>query len=174
MQDASPALKIEPPPSSWEDWIEAEGEIFFLYARQKTRSESDAKDVLQDALTEAWRKSGGETPNKALVFKTIQRRAIDLGRSMDRRSKRENNYGGGQALWFSPDFTVSDTRQHLAEAVQKLPENLREVLTLRIWGELSFPEIAELNQIPLATANSRYRYALERLRENEKLNELRP
>ena len=93
---------------------------------------------------------------------------------MDRRSKRENNYGGGQALWFSPDFTVSDTRQHLAEAVQKLPENLREVLTLRIWGELSFPKIAELNQIPLATTNSRYRYALERLRENEKLNELRP
>jgi RNA polymerase sigma factor (sigma-70 family) len=174
MSDVPPSLKIAPPPACWESWVASEGEVFFLYARQKTRSESDAKDILQDALTEAWRKTKGVIPDKALVFKTIQRRAIDLGRSMDRRSKRENNFEGVKAHWFSPDYTVGDTRQHLAEAVQKLPGNLREVLVLRIWGDLSFPEIAELNRIPLATANSRYRYALERLRENEKLNELRP
>ena len=60
----------------WAGWLEAQGNVFFLYARQQTRSESDAKDVLQDALTEAWRAEKGKIPGKGLVFTIIRRRAI--------------------------------------------------------------------------------------------------
>jgi RNA polymerase sigma-70 factor (ECF subfamily) len=46
-----------------------------------------------------------------------------------------------------------------------LPEAQREVLVLKVWGGLSFPQIAAALGIPANTAASRYRYALARLRE---------
>lgn len=159
-------------PVLWQQWVDQHAELFFLYARQQTRSEADAKDVLQDALTETWTKAAGAVPEKAMVFATIRRRAVDLGRSMDRRSKRERSVMSDQSEWFLPDFSACDTRECLASAVLKLPPDLREVLILRVWGDMSFPAIAHLTGVPCATATSRYRYALERLR--EQLAELQP
>ena len=43
----------------------------------------------------------------------------------------------------------------------KLPENQREVLVLKVWGDLTFDKISEILDIPRNTAASRYRYALE-------------
>jgi RNA polymerase sigma-70 factor (ECF subfamily) len=151
--------------ASWHQWWQAQGSVFFLYARQQTRSEADAKDVLQESLIEAWRKSGDCIPDKAIVFATIRRRAIDLGRSTDRRSRRENAVAADRAEWFIPDFADFDTHHCISQAIAGLSHDLREVLVLRIWGDLSFPAIAQLMDSPVATAKSRYRYALEQLRE---------
>lgn len=148
----------------WQDWLDAHGRLFFLYARQQTRGEDDAKDVFQDALVEAWRKSPGRVPDKALVLATIRRRAIDLGRATERRSSRERRVGEDVDSWFCNDFSRSDTHSHLNQAISLLPDLLRETLVLRIWADLSFPDIARLTRVPVSTATSRYRYALERLR----------
>jgi len=156
----------------WQAWLAEHGQWFLLYARQQTRSEADAQDVFQESLLESWKRSSGSVPDKALVLATIRRRAIDCGRSHDRRSRRESHFGDGSAPWFVTDFEAGDTRDFLASAVRALPENLREVLILRIWGDMSFPEIAVLTDVPVPTATSRYRYALERLR--EALTELQP
>jgi RNA polymerase sigma-70 factor (ECF subfamily) len=48
--------------------------------------------------------------------------------------------------------------------MKKLPDYYREILTLKIWGELTFEQIAETLDIPMNTAASRYRYALQQLR----------
>ena len=40
----------------------------------------------------------------------------------------------------------------------------REVITLKIWGELTFAQIGESLGIPANTAASRYRYAMTELR----------
>lgn len=169
-------MKSEPDAESrslpWPQWVERHGRVFFLYARQQTRSESDAKDVLQEALSEAWRRSPQHAPDPAVVFATIRRRAIDLGRSMDRRRQRELTVADEAADWFYPDFSEGDTREALAAAVARLSPDFREVLTLRIWGGLTFPAIAQLTGVPCATATSRYRYAIEHLREH--LAELQP
>ena len=152
-------------PETWRSWIAGRAPTFLLYARQQTQSEEDARDLVQDALFESWRRSGPGVPDNALVFATIRRRAVDMARAAGSRAKRETAWAGGVPDWFVPDPAAADTERALAAAVQSLPEPLREVLTLRIWGDLSFPEIATLTGAPLATANSRYRYALERLRE---------
>lgn len=158
--------------SRWKEWLEVHGEVFFLYSRQQTRSEADAKDVFQEALVEAWQKSGDRIPDKALVFATIRRRAIDLGRSMDRRVKREECVAADRESWFVSDYAAEDTRRFLQSAVAILPDLQREVLILRVWGELSFPAIANMTNVTVATATSRYRYAIERLRGS--LTELKP
>jgi RNA polymerase sigma-70 factor (ECF subfamily) len=42
------------------------------------------------------------------------------------------------------------------------------VVTLKIWGELTFEEIAQVLEVPANTAASRYRYGLEALRKTLK------
>ena len=151
--------------SRWRAWIAEKGEVFLLYARQRTRCEEDAHDVVQEALTESWRRSNGEVPDAALVFATIRRRAIDQGRATTSRTRREGLVAESTEQWFQPDFSESDTHLTVAAALEKLPENLREVVSLKLWGGLTFPEIASITGVPVPTATSRYRYALDRLRE---------
>ena len=152
------------PNDSWHRWIAECGDAFLLYARQRARSEEDARDLVQDAVTESWQRSHGNVPDKALVFATIRRRAIDLARATDSRARRETQSALAHPSWFEPDFTASDTRDTIAAALRDLPDDQREVVSLRLWGGLSFPEIAAVTGVPAPTAASRYRAAIERLR----------
>lgn len=156
-----------PTPDEWRDWLRENGGRFLLYARQQTRTDQDAEDVLQDSLVESWKRAGGQ-PNDALIYATIRRRAIDLARSMDRRVVREEEHGTPEESHFSPDVEQRETQRLLELAVNALPPNYREVVSLKVWGGLTFQQIAELTGVPLNTAASRYRYALSELRTNLK------
>ena len=59
-----------------------------------------------------------------------------------------------------------DETQELEAALQKLPSEQREVVVMKIWGELTFEEISKQLDISQNTAASRYRYALEALRKH--------
>jgi RNA polymerase sigma-70 factor (ECF subfamily) len=50
----------------------------------------------------------------------------------------------------------------------QLPSEQREVVVLKIWGGLTFAQIAEQLELSAHTAASRYRYALSKLRESLK------
>jgi RNA polymerase sigma-70 factor (ECF subfamily) len=52
----------------------------------------------------------------------------------------------------------------LAAAVERLPNEQREVVILKIWNELTFAEIGNVLEISQNTAASRYRYALGALK----------
>ena len=54
-------------------------------------------------------------------------------------------------------------RERIAQAVEALPEEQREVFLLRQLQGLAFREISELVGVPANTVKSRMRYALERL-----------
>jgi RNA polymerase sigma-70 factor (ECF subfamily) len=69
----------------------------------------------------------------------------------------------GPTPWFVPTFDEDDRRTSVEAALRLLPEPQREVLVMRIWGGLSFPQVAEALRISENTAKSRYRYALTKL-----------
>jgi RNA polymerase sigma-70 factor, ECF subfamily len=56
----------------------------------------------------------------------------------------------------------------LQSALLELPEEQREVVVLRVWSGLTLEETASLTEVSLNTAASRYRYALNKLRERLK------
>jgi RNA polymerase sigma-70 factor (ECF subfamily) len=60
---------------------------------------------------------------------------------------------------------ADEQRQEIEAALLKLTPEQREVIHLKVWQKMTFSEIGELLKIPLNTAASRYRYAIERLRE---------
>jgi hypothetical protein len=57
-----------------------------------------------------------------------------------------------------------DRRAAIELALRRLPPEQRDVLVLKIWGELTFEQVAAQLEIPPNTAASRYRYALTTLR----------
>lgn len=149
----------------WRDWIDREAARLLLFARQQTRSEADAEDVLQESMVEAWQRAGGlEPPPLPLVFATIRRRAIDLARSADRRRLREDASAAQAPAWFDAGYDERARREELEAAMKDLPQIHREVLALKVWGGLTFAEIAGVLDIPANTAASRYRLGLEALR----------
>jgi RNA polymerase sigma-70 factor (ECF subfamily) len=54
----------------------------------------------------------------------------------------------------------------LQRAVRALPDEQREVVSLKIDGELTFAQIAEVVGVSISTAASRYQYALRKLRDS--------
>lgn len=159
-----------PKASDWNQWLDQHARGLFLYARQQTRCEADAQDLLQDAVVEAWERAGdGTPPNLASVYALVRHRAIDRARSDHRRSHRENATAELQPpCWFDASPEEREQHQLIESAMRRLPDIYREVITLKIWGDLSFAQIAEALDIPANTAASRYRYAVEELRRRMK------
>lgn len=152
---------------TWTKWLREYGPRLMLYARQQTRSEADAQDVLQNALLKTW-KSHGDLPGRellGLVYTNIRRCAIDHARSRARRQRREEQAlldTGPPIAWF--ELPEDDEARALQVALTTIPAKFREVITLKMWGELTFAEIGETLGISPNTAASRYRYGLEALR----------
>jgi RNA polymerase sigma-70 factor, ECF subfamily len=158
--------------SDWETWVGTHAPRFLLYARQLVRCEADAHDLVQEAVVESWgRQPNGSPPPLALVFATIRRRAIDLARSDDRRTDRESRVAEDTSfVWFDSGVEDRERNHLLQKAMSSLLDIYREVVILKVWGELTFAEIAEALDIPANTAASRYRYGLEELRKLTKEN----
>jgi RNA polymerase sigma-70 factor (ECF subfamily) len=151
--------------AEWREWLNDHTPKFLLYARQKARLEADAQDLVQEAVVEAMSRNEASLPPMAVVFSTIHRRAIDQARSEDRRAAREFKIvESGPQVWFDNDVETREQSQLIQSAMKQLPDIYREVVTLKVWGELTFAEIAGMLAIPQNTAASRYRYGLEQLR----------
>ena len=52
----------------------------------------------------------------------------------------------------------------IADALAQLPFEQRETVVLHLHGDMKFREIAKLQNVPVKTIQSRYRYAIEKLR----------
>lgn len=67
------------------------------------------------------------------------------------------------------------THDSVRQLIELLPTEQREVIVLRIYGNLSFKEIAEMSSVSINTALGRMRYALINLRRliNDKQLQLR-
>lgn len=151
----------------WKEWLSEYGNRLMLFARQQTRCEADAEDVLQTALVKTWKTHHGAPDRKvlSLAYTNVKRCAIDLARSTDRRRKREDSAvrdQGEMVSWF--ELPGDDTSRALQVALSKIPEKFREVITLKIWGGQTFEEIGKSLGISPNTAASRYRYGMEALR----------
>lgn len=154
----------------WKDWFDENASRLLLYARQQTRTGSDAEDVLQDAFVRMWKTAEKEPdlglPNLPFAFTSIRRCAIDLARKNQRRLQREEVAYEDQddVQWFGDGLEDQERNAALEAALKRLPEKYQEVLTLKIWGEQTFQAIADLHDISINTVASRYRYAIQGLR----------
>jgi RNA polymerase sigma-70 factor (ECF subfamily) len=69
-------------------------------------------------------------------------------------------------VWFQSHLESEERARIVTAALRHLPDTHQEVIVLKVWGELTFAEIAATLGIPLNTAASRYRYGLDGLRKH--------
>ena len=151
---------------SWKTCFSELGPGLVLFARQWARSPADAEDIVQEAFVRFWR-TRRDISNRGLLYASVRSIALDFLRRDSRRARRESVAMAEVDQSVAPAFEMEDDSQRaLVAALEGLPCEQREVLTLKIWNDLTFAEIASALGISQNTAASRYRYALAALKKN--------
>jgi RNA polymerase sigma-70 factor (ECF subfamily) len=151
----------------WTTLLEERGAALVLFARQWAYDRADAEDIVQEAFVRFWPSRHKAVDAPAYLFACVRSCALEWLRGNRRRVRREllsgsRDVAGGEL--FESAVEHDERRAVLESKLMELPGEQREVLVLKIWGELSFPQIATTLGISPNTAASRYRYALAKLR----------
>ena len=141
-------------------------------AKWLLRNEQDAQDVVQEAFLRAFKSFGGfHGSNGRAWLLTIVRntsytllkknRVADLTTPFD----EEIHASGDESVSAATILERSEDAELIREAMDELPPEFREILTLRHQEDLSYKEIADIAQIPPGTVMSRLARARAKLRE---------
>ena len=129
-----------------------------LYARQW--ADREAEDVVQDAFLKLLQATPPPDDPKAWLYRVVRNAAIDR--------QRKNRWFRPPPLenWFEnlPDKKQPFDGVELTQLLESLPKDIREIVIAKIWGNLTFREIAELTQRPISSVHSDYQNGIERMR----------
>lgn len=164
---------------SWRQCYRELAPKLLLFARQWVPDQASAEDVVQQAFVRFWKKhAGADRSHFPLLYAAVRTIALDTLRSEERRACRENHPDAPLPREDMPSFELATDdldRAELAVAIEHglraLTTDQRETVVLRIWGDLTFQEIADTVGAPLNTVAARYRAALQKLRERIDLYE---
>jgi RNA polymerase sigma-70 factor, ECF subfamily len=153
----------------------------YNFSLHHLRAPEAAQDVVQEAFLRVVQnaqdfKTDGRfatwlyTITRNLCIDQIRKRALRKHPSLD--EARSSSEGEGPTLGEQTSDPRADVerettsvalRTRIAEAVETLPEDQKEVFLMREVANLPFKEIAEIVGVRENTVKSRMRYALERL-----------
>lgn len=144
------------------------GELYgFLLA--SLGDQGDAEDALQQCFLSLNRKLVSGLPDhpKAYLYQIARNQATDHFRRSRARQVREQRW-----LELAPDsleplenLDGDERLRDIEQAMMSLRAEQRQVVALKIWQDMTFAQIAEILNISPNTVASRYRYALQALRE---------
>jgi RNA polymerase sigma-70 factor, ECF subfamily len=154
----------------------------FNFAFRQVRVPQLAEDVVQETVVRVVQNAADfkhearfttwvYTITRNLCIDQLRKRALRKHPSLDQASGEEGDGPTLGELTADPrasverEATGSELKERIARAVDKLPDDQREVFLMREVANLPFKEIAEITSVPENTVKSRMRYALERLQE---------
>ena len=126
-----------------------------------------AEDAVHEAFVRLWRRRRAPAGDLvAYVFAAVRNAAIDqLRRRRTTAGEADVSIYDGAAVPPDAAMAAAERSRLLREAVEALPADQREAVVLRIYAGLTFQQVAEALGQPLPTVASRYRRALERVRQ---------
>ena len=142
------------------------------FAKWLLRNEQDAQDVVQEAFLRAFKSFGGfhSSNGKAWLLTIVRNtsytllkknRVADLTTPFD----EEIHASGDESVSAATILERSEDTELIRKAMDKLPAEFREILTLRHQEDLSYKEIADIAQIAPGTVMSRLARARAKLKE---------
>ena len=141
-------------------------------ARWLLRNEQDAQDVVQEAYLRAFKSfrgfhgSNGRAWLLTIVRNTsytllTRNNAVDLTTTFD----EEIHASGQESVTPAMILEHAEDAELVRNAMDKLPAEFREILTLRHQESLSYNEIGEILKVPIGTVMSRLARARGKLKE---------
>jgi RNA polymerase sigma-70 factor (ECF subfamily) len=142
--------------------LDEHGAALVLFAQQWCAS---PEDVVQEAFLKLVREPVLPANVVGWLYRVVRNGAISAARSASRRVRRQAEVAARRPRWFEATAEQGIDAEEAASALEQLPPEQRETLVARVWGGLSFQEIAELTGTSVSTAHRRYQAGLRTLRE---------
>ncbi len=153
------------------------------FIRQRVRVAEDAEDIMQDVFSqfvEVYRTIEGIDRSSAWLYTVARNKIIDKSRKKKPETFSNLIFAGGDdedgdgpgLEELIPDLSGMPDEQYargiimsrIAEALEELPEEQRNVFVAHEFEDKSFKEIAEATGVTVNTALSRKHYAVRYLR----------
>lgn len=121
--------------------VDAFADGLFRFAVKCTSDAENARDLVQEAFAKLWTKihEVDAVKAKSYLFTTVNNAVIDQSRRLQHRRKFENQLEVGSVT--TENF---DLKQHLNDALARLPEIQKSVILLRDYEGYSYQEIGEI------------------------------
>lgn len=148
-------------PSEIGELLQRHGARLVLYARHLC---DEPEDVVQAAFIKLAEQPSTPDSPIAWLFRVVRNSAISSRRASARRRRHEADATQQKQAWFLPSADEAIDGRAVAEALESMSVEQREIITARIWGELTFAQIGNLIGISDTTAHRRYQEALAELR----------
>jgi RNA polymerase sigma-70 factor (ECF subfamily) len=145
-----------------EDLVRIHGAKLYGVALQFVRNETDAQDVVQDALVSIWKRIDSFEGRSAFTSWLYRVTANAALMALRKRRKRDHDVPE-ENLSNLPDRTPlpvtalinGELGQRVRAGIDTLPDSYREVVLLRDVDELSLEEIAEVTGLSESAIKSR-------------------
>ena len=169
-------LAVEENPDIFGEIVKRWERKIFALCFGMLRREDEAKDATQDAFIAAY-KNLSRFRGEAKVSSWLHRIAVNqcLTRKRREKTRSESFFDESEAMEekvFEAPESVSPSNvteknerlQAVRAAVQALPSELKQVVIMKEFEEMTFQEISDTMDIPLSTVKSRLYTALKQLR----------
>ena len=133
----------------------------------------EAEDALQEGFLHIWRKAGSYDARRSSpttwAYMIFRNKAIDRLRARERRGKGMERIAEEEPTMAPPvtdpgeDAENQERREAVKEALESIPADQREAVSLAFFSGLTQTEIAEKLGAPLGTIKARIRRGLLRL-----------
>jgi RNA polymerase sigma factor (sigma-70 family) len=141
------------------EWYEACGAELRLYALQ-WHSYEMAEDLVQDAFIKLLKQRLCPEQVRPWLFRVVRNSSVSAARRMQRRKKVNTTFPQAHGLWFESKSEERLDAQQAQAMLETLPAERREIVVLRIWGQLSFREIADVIEKSIPWVFREYKSAL--------------
>ena len=150
-----------------------EAYISYIYAviRGVVKNKENAEDLTAEFFIKLWNmadqyKAG--SGHKTWMTVIARNMAIDFMRKAGREQLTEevSEVSAADTAAGIADSMENEVvgRMNFRETVEKLPETERQIMTMKLAGQMTFKEIAEVLGIPMGTVTWKYQNSLEKLR----------
>ena len=130
------------------------------FAHGLSRNSADADDLTQRTVERALRARGqwqSGTRLDSWLYKIMRNLWIDTVRARGRREQHEAPAEDAEALGYDPrpQMEASQDLQRIMAAMERLPDEQREVVALILVEGFGYRETAEMLGLPIGTVSSR-------------------
>jgi RNA polymerase sigma-70 factor, ECF subfamily len=139
----------------------------YQFALRRVSNNADAAEIANETMLEVWRAAArfaGDSRVRTWLFGIVNHRAIDLLRRRRRTTEGELDELADESACSVADVVGgAQDAGHVRHCVEQLPERQRAVVHLAFFEELSYPEVAEVLNVPVGTIKTRVMHAKQRL-----------
>ncbi len=138
--------------------------------------EDEARDATQETFISAYRNIGrfrGESKVSSWLHRIAVNQCLTVKRRAKSRSEEylDDETGESERVFIAPaayspgnEAEQSERLRVVRQAVSSLPVDLRQVVVMKEFEEMTFQEISETLELPLSTVKSRLYTALKQLK----------